>query len=124
MGCFISGRCHGDVMLTLTIDHQPIALDQHGYLADLTLWTPALAAEFARLEQLTLTDAHWEVVHFVRDFYQEYRTSPAIRLLVKAMAEKLGPEKGNSKYLFLLFPEGPAKQATRIAGLPKPARCL
>ncbi len=115
---------NGDVMLTITVNEQLIPLDQHGYLADLSLWTPELATEFARLEQLTLTAAHWEVVTFVRDFYQEYRTSPAIRLLVKAMAEKLGPEKGNSKYLFLLFPDGPAKQATRIAGLPKPARCL
>lgn len=111
-------------MLTLTLNQQQIPLDQHGYLADLTLWTPELAEEFARLEQLELTAAHWEVIHFVRDFYQEYRTSPAIRLLVKAMAEKLGAEKGNSKYLFLLFPDGPAKQATRLAGLPKPARCL
>lgn len=115
---------HGDVMLTLTVDQQIIALDQHGYLADLSLWTPAVAVEFAKLEQLSLTEAHWEVIYFVRDFYQEYRTSPAIRLLVKAMAEKFGAEKGSSKYLFLLFPEGPAKQATRLAGLPKPARCL
>lgn len=115
---------HGDVMLTLQLNAQSIPLDQHGYLADLALWTPQLAEEFARQEQLTLTDAHWEVIQFVRDFYQQYRTSPAIRLLVKAMAEQFGPDKGNSKYLFLLFPEGPAKQATRIAGLPKPARCL
>lgn len=124
MGCFMSGGNHGDVMLTLQLNAQTIPLDQHGYLADLALWTPELAEEFARLEQLTLTAAHWEVIHFVREFYQQYRTSPAIRLLVKAMAEQFGAEKGSSKYLFLLFPEGPAKQATRIAGLPKPARCL
>ena len=45
-------------------------------------------------------------------------------LLVKAMANKHGEEKGNSRYLFSLFPEGPAKQATKLAGLPKPAKCL
>lgn len=101
-----------------------IPLDKHGYLADLHCWTEALALAFARQEGINMTPAHWEVVWFVRDFYQEYNTSPAIRILVKAMAEKLGPEKGNSKYLFMLFPEGPAKQATRIAGLPKPAKCL
>ncbi|WP_296298539.1 TusE/DsrC/DsvC family sulfur relay protein [Rheinheimera sp.] len=111
-------------MLTLQIEDQTVPLDKHGYLADLSLWSEALAAEFAKAENIDLTPAHWEVIWFVRDFYQEYQTSPAIRLLVKAMAEKLGPDKGNSKYLFLLFPEGPAKQATRIAGLPKPARCL
>jgi tRNA 2-thiouridine synthesizing protein E len=47
-----------------------------------------------------------------------------MRVLVKAMANEFGPEKGNSRYLFKLFPKGPAKQATKIAGLPKPAKCL
>ena len=111
-------------MLNFIENRPQIILDKHGYLADLTQWTPELGEEFARLENINLTDAHWEVVWFVRGFYQEFNTSPAIRLLVKAMAEKFGPEKGSSKYLFLLFPEGPAKQATRIAGLPKPAKCL
>lgn len=101
-----------------------VVLDKHGYLADISSWNEILALQFAALERIDMTPAHWEVVWFVRDFYQEYNTSPAIRILVKAMAEKLGPEKGNSKYLFMLFPEGPAKQATRIAGLPKPAKCL
>jgi tRNA 2-thiouridine synthesizing protein E len=47
-----------------------------------------------------------------------------MRALVKAMASEFGSEKGNSRYLFKLFPKGPAKQATKIAGLPKPAKCL
>ncbi len=111
-------------MLSLTVEGRDIPLDQHGYLADLNLWSEALALEFARLENISMSAEHWEVVQFVRDFYQEFRTSPAIRVLVKAIAVKLGPDKGNSKYLFMLFPDGPAKQATRIAGLPKPARCL
>ena len=108
----------------LEVAGKSLPLDKHGYLQQLTDWTPEVAEAFAKLEQLTLSDAHWEVIYFVREFYQQFNTSPAIRLLVKAMAEKLGPEKGNSKYLFLLFPEGPAKQATRLAGLPKPAKCL
>lgn len=111
-------------MNELVVHNNSYPLDKHGYLADLTLWSVELAEEFARQEQIQMTAAHWEVVHFVRAFYQEYQTSPAIRLLVKSMGEKLGPDKGNSKYLFMLFPEGPAKQATRIAGLPKPAKCL
>jgi tRNA 2-thiouridine synthesizing protein E len=111
-------------MLSILEKFPQVTLDKHGYLANLVDWTPELAEEFARLENINLTEGHWEVVWFVRNFYQEFNTSPAIRLLVKAMAEKLGVEKGNSKYLFLLFPEGPAKQATRIAGLPKPAKCL
>ncbi|MGL4639372.1 MAG: TusE/DsrC/DsvC family sulfur relay protein, partial [Shewanella sp.] len=46
------------------------------------------------------------------------------RVLVKAIGQRLGPDKGNSKYLYTLFPNGPAKQATKIAGLPKPAKCI
>ncbi|MBA2814892.1 TusE/DsrC/DsvC family sulfur relay protein [Candidatus Pantoea persica] len=100
------------------------AMDGEGYLKHSDDWSEALAEEIARQEGVTLSDAHWEVVRFVRAFYQEYNTSPAIRMLVKAMAQKYGEEKGNSRYLFRLFPEGPAKQATKIAGLPKPAKCL
>jgi tRNA 2-thiouridine synthesizing protein E len=54
------------------------------------------------------------VVRFVREFYLEFNTSPAIRMLVKAMANKFGEEKGNSRYLYRLFPKGPAKQATKL----------
>lgn len=109
---------------TLIVNEQTLMLDKHGYLANLNDWNEQVAEAFAALENITLSAAHWEVVHFVRQFYLEFNTSPAIRLLVKAMAQQLGADKGNSKYLFLLFPQGPAKQATRIAGLPKPAKCL
>ncbi|MFZ7108040.1 TusE/DsrC/DsvC family sulfur relay protein [Avibacterium avium] len=108
----------------LNINDTIIETDNEGYLLDLTQWTPEVALAIAKKEELSLTEAHWEVIHFVRDFYQEYNTSPAIRMLVKAMAQKLGEDKGNSRYLQRLFPEGPAKQATKLAGLPKPAKCL
>lgn len=109
---------------SMHINGKTLALDKHGYLLNLDDWNEQVAETFATFENITLSAAHWEVVHFVRQFYLEFNTSPAIRLLVKAMAQQLGADKGNSKYLFLLFPQGPAKQATRIAGLPKPAKCL
>ncbi len=87
-------------------------------------WHDDLALVLAEQEGITLTDEHWEVVRFVRQFYQQFNTSPAIRMLVKAMAQKYGEEKGNSRYLYRLYPKGPAKQATKIAGLPKPVKCI
>ncbi|MBT0726916.1 sulfurtransferase TusE [Rosenbergiella australiborealis] len=108
----------------MIFDNKEIETDSDGYLMQSGDWNEALAKCIAQQEQITLTPEHWEVVHFVRDFYAEFNTSPAIRMLVKAMAKKFGEEKGNSRYLFRLFPEGPAKQATKIAGLPKPAKCL
>ena len=71
-----------------------------------------------------MTEERWQIVNFVREFYETYDTSPAIRALVKALQQKYGPDKGNSRYLYRLFPKGAAKIATKIAGLPKPAKCL
>lgn len=101
-----------------------IETDVQGYLLNSADWSESLAPLLAKQEDIALTDAHWEVVRFVRHFYLEFNTSPAIRMLVKAMAQKYGEEKGNSRYLYRLFPKGPAKQATKIAGLPKPVKCI
>lgn len=108
----------------LTINNIQIETDANGYLLNHQQWNEDVALAIAEKEHLELTQAHWEVIYFVREFYQEYNTSPAIRMLVKAMAQKLGEDKGNSRYLQRLFPDGPAKQATKLAGLPKPAKCL
>lgn len=108
----------------LFVNEQRIETDVEGYLRNIEQWSPQIAQSIAQQENIELTEAHWEIIYFVRSFYQEYKTSPTIRMLVKAMAEKLGKEKGNSRYLQQLFPEGPAKQATKLAGLPKPVKCL
>ncbi|HGP1185973.1 TPA: sulfurtransferase TusE [Klebsiella pneumoniae] len=101
-----------------------IETDSEGYLKDTNQWSEAMAEVIAAQEGITLAVEHWEVVRFVREFYLEFNTSPAIRMLVKAMANKFGEGKGNSRYLYRLFPKGPAKQATKIAGLPKPVKCI
>ncbi|WP_137220898.1 TusE/DsrC/DsvC family sulfur relay protein [Shewanella sp. MEBiC00475] len=103
---------------------QKIETDHQGYLKNVSDWQESMAVVIAATENIELTEQHWEVIRFVRDFYLEYKTSPAIRVLVKAIGQRLGADKGNSKYLYTLFPIGPAKQATKIAGLPKPAKCL
>lgn len=101
-----------------------IQTDSQGYLLNFDEWEPGMIEILAKDESIEITDAHMEVIFFVRAFYEEFNTSPAIRMLVKAIAKEHGPEKGNSKYLFKLFRKGPAKQATKLAGLPKPAKCL
>lgn len=108
----------------IQLNQQQFSTDAFGYLKNLADWSPELAKAIAEKEQIDLTPEHWEIIFFVREFYQEYKTSPAIRMLVKSLAQKFGTEKGNSRYLQRLFPDGPAKQATKIAGLPKPAKCL
>ncbi|GAW96781.1 MULTISPECIES: TusE/DsrC/DsvC family sulfur relay protein [Colwellia] len=110
--------------IALIFQDKIIPTDKHGYLLDHQLWQKELALVMANHDNFELTDAHWEVINFVREFYLTYNTSPAIRALTKAMKAEFGAEKASSRYLYKLFPEGPAKQATKYAGLPKPARCI
>jgi len=110
--------------MSIIFDNKTIATDEQGYLLEHSDWSEALAPLLAQQDGLELTPAHWEVIRFVREFYLTYNTSPAIRALTKAMKAQFGEEKANSRYLYRLFPEGPAKQATKYAGLPKPARCI
>jgi tRNA 2-thiouridine synthesizing protein E len=108
----------------ISVNGRDIATDKEGYLLNSDDWNTEVAVEIANIEQLQMTDEHWRVVHFVRQFYATYDTSPAMRALVKALQNEYGPEKGNSRYLYRLFSKGPAKIPTKIAGLPKPAKCL
>ena len=110
--------------MTINFNGKEIAVDKQGYLLDFNDWQEELAELIAEQDNIELSPAHWEVIRFVRNFYLTYNTSPAIRALTKAMKAEFGEEKANSRYLYRLFPEGPAKQATKIAGLPKPARCI
>jgi len=98
--------------------------DEEGYITDISIWSPELAELIAEDENIEMSDDAWEVVNFLRSYYEEYQIAPAVRVLTKAIKKKLGPDKGNSKYLYELFPYGPAKQACKIAGLPKPTGCI
>ncbi len=98
--------------------------DEEGYITDIGGWNAELAELIAEGENIEMNDDAWEVVNFLRNYYEEYQIVPALRVLIKAIRRKLGEDKGNSKYLYELFPHGPAKQACKIAGLPKPTSCI
>jgi TusE/DsrC/DsvC family sulfur relay protein len=98
--------------------------DEEGYLIDVEAWNETVAGLIAKEEEVEMTDEHWKVVNFLREYYNEYQIAPAIRVLIKAVKKKLGADKGSNKYLYKLFPYGPAKQACKIAGLPKPTGCV
>jgi tRNA 2-thiouridine synthesizing protein E len=108
----------------LEVDGRVLATDPEGYLRELADWDEAVARAMARSDGIELDDNHWEVIRFLRAYYEEYAIAPAIRILTKAMAKQMGREKGNTRYLYRLFPDGPAKQACRYAGLPKPTGCV
>ena len=101
-----------------------ITLDKHGFLKDRHAWTPEIGLAFAADEGIDMKNEHWEVVHLLRAYFEEFDASPANRALVKYAKLKLGPSKGSSIYLMSLFPGSPARVGSRIAGLPKPKNCL
>ena len=108
----------------IVVNGKVFETDEEGYLANLNEWTPEVATAMAKDEDVELTENHWEVINFLREYYEEYQIAPAVRVLTKAIGKKLGPDKGNSKYLYELFPYGPGKQACKYAGLPKPTGCV
>jgi TusE/DsrC/DsvC family sulfur relay protein len=110
--------------MPIEVGGKTLETDEEGYLANLSEWEPDVATVMAKEDGTELSDAHWEVINFLREYYDEYQIAPAVRVLTKAIGKKLGKDKGNSKYLYELFPYGPAKQACKYAGLPKPTGCV
>ncbi len=86
-------------------------------------WNEDVARALAAEENIELTDAHWEVIHFLRAHCEENGTSCSARLLLKAMMVNF-ESRGGKRYLYTLFPRGPVVQATRIAAIPLPAYSL
>jgi tRNA 2-thiouridine synthesizing protein E len=110
--------------MQMTVNDQIIELDKEGFLINLTEWNEAVADAIARKDKIILSEAHWEIIYLVRDFYQTFQISPSMRALVKRTEQILGADKGKSIYLLKLFPASPAKFASKFAGLPKPANCI
>ena len=98
--------------------------DKHGYLKNITDWTENVAEFIAQQENIALTPEHWLIIHTLRTFYLSHQLLPSMRVLIKLLAEKIPDEKNHSLYLQNLFPKGLMRQASKIAGLPKPVRCI
>jgi len=101
-----------------------IPVDKEGYLKNLGDWDEAVAEVLAESCQIKLRQAHWEIIHIVRKFYQEHELSPPMRPLVKLVKRELGEDKGRSIYLMKQFGGSAAKTVNKIAGLPRPANCI
>ncbi len=103
-----------------------IETDDEGYLQTLDNWNKEIAEYLAKEEGITLTEKHWELIDWVRDYFFKFQVAPAIKSLIKEVGklENLPDKKEANKFVYELFPEGPAKQLAKIAGLPKPTGCV
>ena len=99
-------------------------VDEKGYLLDWRDWTPEIARAMAAADGIELDDDHWTVLRIFRDYFAEHEIEPPMRALVRLTSARLGEARGNSRYLYRLFPDGPGTQACRYAGLPRPASCV
>ncbi len=105
-------------------NNHPLETSADGFLVNPEHWNEVVATRLAATDNVELTTAHWEIIHFIRSYYLRFNHLPNARLFVKAVKTELGADKGNSLYLYRLFPDGPAKYACKYAGLAKPPGCL
>ncbi|MBW1806780.1 MAG: TusE/DsrC/DsvC family sulfur relay protein [Deltaproteobacteria bacterium] len=95
-----------------------IEVDEDGFIQEPDLWNKDVAAALGKTEGVDdITEEHWKVVNFLREYYLEFGVAPMIRKLCKSTGFKLNK-------IYELFPSGPAKGACKIAGLPKPTGCV
>ena len=100
----VSGRCYD--------------VDEDGFLQEPALWNEIVARDFASSEAVEdLTEDHWKVINYIRNYYLQFGIAPMIRKLCKETGFKLNE-------IYALFPWGPAKGACKLAGLPKPTGCV
>jgi TusE/DsrC/DsvC family sulfur relay protein len=100
-----------------TVNGEELETDDQGYLLEANNSEEVVRA-IAAAEGITLTDAHWTVVNYLRDEYREHGHTPNFRNMLKGLADVLPGV--DSKALYDLFPLGPAKQGAKVAGLPQP----
>ena len=110
--------------MTFVLDGKTFETKEEGYLTDPSDWSAKIAEFMAYEDNCCLTENHWVVIHLIRDYYREHQVAQVMRLLVNQIGKNLGKDKANSRYLYQLFPEGPAKQACKYAGLPNPTGCI
>ncbi len=96
-----------------------VQVDADGFIVDPSMWDEDLARFLAQHEEgiTDLTEDHWKVIYYLNEYYKENGIAPMIRKLCKETDFKL-------KYIYELFPSGPARGACKIAGLPKPTGCV
>jgi len=94
------------------------SLDEEGYLVEPGEWNEDLAEYLARMENIKLTDVHWDVIRFMREYYEEHQIAPDARYVIKHLSQHLGADARNA--LFKMFAYGYVKQACKIAGMKRP----
>ena len=106
------------IMASIILAGKEFEVDEDGFIQDPAQWDDVIARALAEQEGITeLTEEHWKVIRYLRSYYLQFGVAPMIRKLCKETGFQL-------KYIYQLFPTGPAKGACKLAGLPKPTGCV
>jgi TusE/DsrC/DsvC family sulfur relay protein len=110
--------------MAIEVHGKTIETDEEGFLNNLADWNEDVATALADDEKVEMSETHWGLVDYVREYYKENQVHPTMHLLVKNLGQSLGKtfhdEKKYVKYLYELFPNDPIRELCKIAGLPKP----
>ena len=101
-----------------------IKVHHSGNLVDPSEWDESMAIFLAKKEYIHLIDEHWIIIRYLRTYYFKYGITPMVKLLTEYLKETSHDQLANTDHLYTLFPEGPARQGSRIAGLPMPQGCI
>jgi TusE/DsrC/DsvC family sulfur relay protein len=106
-------------MPQVEINGRTIELNEEGFLVNPEEWDEEVAKILAKEEEgiANMSEEHWSVVNYIRDYYLEKNLAPMVRKVCKSTGFPL-------RHIFELFPSGPAKGACKVAGLPKPDGCV
>ena len=84
-------------MATISVGGKDVEVDEEGYLVNLGDWNEEIAKTLSEQDGLELKESHWEVIHFLREYYDEYQIAPAVRVLTKAIGKKDGQGQGKQQ---------------------------
>lgn len=100
-------------MLVIMIEGQVVKQDEYVFLINPDFWNEEVANNLAVMQGVVLTEEHWQVIRFIRDYYDKFQIAP----LIKKYKDKIGI---SHQRIHQLFPKASAAGACQIAGLPKP----
>jgi len=110
--------------MAIRVNSLVLETDEEGFLLDPDQWDEQVAQAIAEELGIDMQEAHWHVVRFVREYFEERQAVPEARRVLKALGETFGQERATRRYLYSLFPYGYGQQACKIAGMRKPKKLM
>ncbi|MGH1538386.1 MAG: TusE/DsrC/DsvC family sulfur relay protein [Gammaproteobacteria bacterium] len=106
------------------MSYSKLEKDNEGYLLDPSDWDEDIALQIASQEKIDLTQNHWQIINFIRLYFEDYQSVPELRKTLSHLKETLGSESSTRKFVYNLFPYGYGQQACKIAGMRKPLKLM